>query len=331
MSAPDTDDTELEHCFDAVHVFITKHMDRLGAINPALRHALRELVVNERAQLRADLAATRAEADRLRSQVEALTDQCMRFSSALDAERTAHAATRAERDALRWSAWDLFWDAFGNLLLAQEFVRRFDALGECATCAFCAGNVTDAKRRAMREHLETCQEHPVAALRTEVEYLRAWQTWRRSLTARIDRAMGGSWLAPDVEHWIDTHPEPRPDLFHALTPAGTRPAAAREGTAMTWCPQCGPAVAVDEDGCCAICGADAMGPGAAAACRVLTEVEYLRTWQTWARVYLSRYHARLSPFYLDYMAEWLEANPEPQPPALGDKARETPDDGREGP
>ena len=30
----------------------------------------------------------------------------------------------------------------------------------------------------------------------------------------------------------------------------------------TWCPQCGRGVAVDEDGCCTACGADATGPGA---------------------------------------------------------------------
>jgi len=30
---------------------------------------------------------------------------------------------------------------------------------------------------------------------------------------------------------------------------------------QTWCPLCGCGVAVDEDGCCATCGADATGPG----------------------------------------------------------------------
>jgi uncharacterized Zn finger protein (UPF0148 family) len=29
----------------------------------------------------------------------------------------------------------------------------------------------------------------------------------------------------------------------------------------TWCPQCGPDVHIDEDGCCAMCGADAAGDG----------------------------------------------------------------------
>jgi len=33
----------------------------------------------------------------------------------------------------------------------------------------------------------------------------------------------------------------------------------------TWCPQCGPSAAVDEDGCCLICGCDAVGEGADAA------------------------------------------------------------------
>lgn len=37
----------------------------------------------------------------------------------------------------------------------------------------------------------------------------------------------------------------------------------------TWCPQCGPHVAVDEDGCCATCGATATGPGADRALDVL--------------------------------------------------------------
>jgi len=29
----------------------------------------------------------------------------------------------------------------------------------------------------------------------------------------------------------------------------------------TWCPECGPGVRVDADGCCTDCGADATGPG----------------------------------------------------------------------
>lgn len=33
----------------------------------------------------------------------------------------------------------------------------------------------------------------------------------------------------------------------------------------TWCPQCGPRVRVDEDGCCLECGATACGAGADAA------------------------------------------------------------------
>jgi len=33
----------------------------------------------------------------------------------------------------------------------------------------------------------------------------------------------------------------------------------------SWCPQCGPSVKCDEDGCCAHCGATATGDGADAA------------------------------------------------------------------
>lgn len=35
-----------------------------------------------------------------------------------------------------------------------------------------------------------------------------------------------------------------------------------ENWSGSWCPQCGPDVSIDEDGCCAICGADATGEGA---------------------------------------------------------------------
>lgn len=36
----------------------------------------------------------------------------------------------------------------------------------------------------------------------------------------------------------------------------------------TWCPQCGPDVCCDEDGCCINCGADATGDGVEKAHRV---------------------------------------------------------------
>ena len=35
------------------------------------------------------------------------------------------------------------------------------------------------------------------------------------------------------------------------------------GPLLTFCPQCGINIAVDEDGCCMICGATATGPGVA--------------------------------------------------------------------
>lgn len=44
----------------------------------------------------------------------------------------------------------------------------------------------------------------------------------------------------------------------------------------TWCPQCGPRVAVDEDGCCASCGADATGEGADRAIAAVAELERIR-------------------------------------------------------
>ena len=43
----------------------------------------------------------------------------------------------------------------------------------------------------------------------------------------------------------------------------------------SWCPQCGPNVEVDEDGCCAGCGATAMGPGADGAHKLKRTLEGL--------------------------------------------------------
>jgi Lar family restriction alleviation protein len=49
-----------------------------------------------------------------------------------------------------------------------------------------------------------------------------------------------------------------------------------EGEHATWCPQYGPRVAVDEDGCCASCGADATGEGADRAIAAVAELERIR-------------------------------------------------------
>ena len=45
-----------------------------------------------------------------------------------------------------------------------------------------------------------------------------------------------------------------------------------------WCPQCGPreAVGLDEDGCCKTCGADAIGPGADQALKLLKDRDPVR-------------------------------------------------------
>lgn len=49
----------------------------------------------------------------------------------------------------------------------------------------------------------------------------------------------------------------------------------RKTPKVGWCPQCGPltAGALDEDGCCALCGADATGPGADKALRLLKRAD----------------------------------------------------------
>ena len=43
----------------------------------------------------------------------------------------------------------------------------------------------------------------------------------------------------------------------------------------TWCSECGPNVACDEDGCCAGCGRDAVGDGADEALAIMAEYDYL--------------------------------------------------------
>lgn len=53
-------------------------------------------------------------------------------------------------------------------------------------------------------------------------------------------------------------------------------AAKAESFLGSWCPQCGPDVGVDEDGCCATCGATAVGDGADTALKLRALVEQLK-------------------------------------------------------
>lgn len=47
----------------------------------------------------------------------------------------------------------------------------------------------------------------------------------------------------------------------------------KRGESATWCPQCGPRVSVDEDGCCVSCGSTAVGEGANLALRAIADVD----------------------------------------------------------
>lgn len=51
---------------------------------------------------------------------------------------------------------------------------------------------------------------------------------------------------------------------------------APSGDVAAWCPQCGPRVSTDEDGCCEACGATATGNGADAALAAYAERDRLR-------------------------------------------------------
>ena len=80
----------------------------------------------------------------------------------------------------------------------------------------------------------------------------------------------------------------------------------------SWCPQCGPDVSVDEDGCCLMCGCDAVGAGAETALRLRAARDearaeiarltaLLRKWEhRWndAQNELFEIHHRDAPLYL---------------------------------
>jgi hypothetical protein len=102
-----------------------------------------------------------------------------------------------------------------------------------------------------------------------------WRGWGREV--RVVRALeDGWWRIVGVEHgqqsdanseWFRdaTLVEPAPKAH----PVRDLPAAPESGPLSApstdpvgWCPQCGPVTRVDEDGCCAGCGADAHGEGA---------------------------------------------------------------------
>jgi len=47
-------------------------------------------------------------------------------------------------------------------------------------------------------------------------------------------------------------------------------------TLYTWCAECGPNVSIDEDGCCKMCGRDAIGEGIDYIAKTLEENRQLR-------------------------------------------------------
>jgi hypothetical protein len=87
---------------------------------------------------------------------------------------------------------------------------------------------------------------------------------------------------------------------------------ATEGPDAYLCPQCGPGVGVDEDGCCAACGADT------------TTVSQVRRWLGERLEGTARYACRVNPVevrgWLDgrflELRVWLEDNPDVRVPAV---------------
>lgn len=79
--------------------------------------------------------------------------------------------------------------------------------------------------------------------------------------------VGGAIRAALPPHLLATIDSARDDRGGGQpeTTADPSPAGVDAPVGPTWCPQCGPRVAVDEDGCCQTCGATAMGEGADAA------------------------------------------------------------------
>jgi len=66
-------------------------------------------------------------------------------------------------------------------------------------------------------------------------------------------------------------------------------AAEEDAPLMTWCPECGPDMDVDEDGCCVQCGATATGPWADKAHAMDAENQALTLKINWLRDALEKY------------------------------------------
>jgi type 1 glutamine amidotransferase len=58
---------------------------------------------------------------------------------------------------------------------------------------------------------------------------------------------------------------------------------------VSWCPQCGPGVSIDEDGCCESCGATATGAWASRAIEQAAEVDRLKEERDEAKKKVARY------------------------------------------
>ena len=100
---------------------------------------------------------------------------------------------------------------------------------------------------------------------------------RPSLAAVGMRDDGSRWLAPT--NWVapSTNPDIWADVVRVELIAKRGPIEAPisepqkepDGWTGSWCPQCGPNVKVDEDGCCVTCGCTAVGDGVEQAQKLL--------------------------------------------------------------
>lgn len=116
---------------------------------------------------------------------------------------------------------------------------------------------------------------PCGTCGKDVRTPRQWLACRAHFVADIKRlkrevkALKLSYLQGDLE-------EAEKERDRALACLARIEGADAENWTDTLCAQCGPSISVDEDGCCQMCGMDAVGPGVEAVMRWRIEREAWR-------------------------------------------------------
>jgi hypothetical protein len=137
--------------------------------------------------------------------------------------------------------------------------------------------------KAARERCESATEGPWRVARYDGCHVLVPDGTVRDSGGKLD--YGGGVMCHDIrEADAEFIAHARTDLPRALDEIGRLSARVSEITgennefwSATWCPECGPDVKVDEDGCCTMCGCTAMGVGVECVGFMAKERDRLRT------------------------------------------------------